>query len=56
MAAMQGMISKLKLTVNEERTRLCLLPEESFDPPPRFYDGQKPTLRARSTISCRNCG
>jgi hypothetical protein len=33
MAAMQGMMSKLKLTVNEERTRLCLLPEESFDPP-----------------------
>jgi RNA-directed DNA polymerase len=36
MAAMQGMMSKLKLTVNEERTRLCLLPEESFDPPPRL--------------------
>ena len=44
MAAMQWMMSKLKLTVNEERTRLCLLPEESFDPPPRLYDGQKPTL------------
>jgi hypothetical protein len=44
MAAMQGMISKPKLTVNEERTRLCLLPEESFDPPPRLYDGQEPTL------------
>jgi hypothetical protein len=44
MAAMPGMMSKLKLTVNEERTRLCLLPEESFDPPPRLYDGQEPTL------------
>ena len=32
MAVMQGMMSKLKLTVDEERTRLCLLPEESFDP------------------------
>jgi hypothetical protein len=44
MSAMQEMTSKLKLTVNEERTRLCLLPEESFDPPPRLYDGQEPTL------------
>jgi hypothetical protein len=26
MAAMQGMMSKLKLTVEEERSRLCLLP------------------------------
>jgi RNA-directed DNA polymerase len=31
MAAMQGMMSKLKLTVNETKTRLCRLPEESFD-------------------------
>jgi hypothetical protein len=44
MAAMPGMISKPKLTVNDERTRLCLLPEESFDSSPRLYDGQKPTL------------
>jgi group II intron reverse transcriptase/maturase len=31
MAVMQGMMSKLKLTVNEKKTRLCHLPEESFD-------------------------
>jgi hypothetical protein len=31
MAVMLGMMSKLKLTVNETKTRLCRLPEESFD-------------------------
>jgi hypothetical protein len=31
MTVMQGMMSKLKLTVNEAKTRLCRLPEESFD-------------------------
>jgi RNA-directed DNA polymerase len=31
MAAMRGMMSKLKLTVNETKTRLCRLPEETFD-------------------------
>src|SRR5580693_1076917 len=31
MAVMQRMMSKLKLTVNETKTRLCRLPEESFD-------------------------
>jgi RNA-directed DNA polymerase len=31
MTVMQGMMSKLKLTVNETKTRLCRLPEESFD-------------------------
>jgi group II intron reverse transcriptase/maturase len=31
MAAMRGMMRKLKLTVNEEKTRLCHLPEDSFD-------------------------
>jgi RNA-directed DNA polymerase len=31
MAVMQGMMSKLRLTVNETKTRLCHLPEESFD-------------------------
>ena len=31
MAAMRGMMSKLKLTVNEAKTRLCRVPEESFD-------------------------
>jgi len=31
MTAMRGMMSKLKLTVNETKTRLCRLPEETFD-------------------------
>ena len=31
MAAMRGMMSKLKLTVNEAKTRLCRVPEETFD-------------------------
>jgi RNA-directed DNA polymerase len=31
MAVMQRMMSKLRLTVNETKTRLCRLPEESFD-------------------------
>jgi RNA-directed DNA polymerase len=31
MAEMRAMMSKLKLTVNEKKTRLCRLPEETFD-------------------------
>jgi len=31
MAEMRKMMSKLKLTVNEKKTRLCRLPEETFD-------------------------
>jgi RNA-directed DNA polymerase len=31
MAAMRGMMAKLKLTVNETKTRLCRLPDETFD-------------------------
>jgi len=31
MAVMRSMMSKLKLTVNEKKTRLCRLPEETFD-------------------------
>jgi RNA-directed DNA polymerase len=31
MATMQDMMAKLKLTVNERKTRLCRLPEETFD-------------------------
>lgn len=31
MAAMRGMMSKLRLTVNETKTRLCRVPEETFD-------------------------
>jgi RNA-directed DNA polymerase len=31
MTAMRGMMSRLKLTVNETKTRLCRLPEETFD-------------------------
>jgi RNA-directed DNA polymerase len=31
MTAMRAMMAKLKLTVNETKTRLCRLPEEKFD-------------------------
>jgi len=31
MSVMRGMMSKLKLTVNETKTRSCRLPDESFD-------------------------
>lgn len=31
MSAMRAMMSKLRLTVNETKTRLCRVPEESFD-------------------------
>jgi hypothetical protein len=31
LAAMRVMMSKLKLTVNESKTRVCTVPEESFD-------------------------
>ena len=31
MAAMRGMMSKLRLTVNETKTRRCRVPEETFD-------------------------
>src|SRR5208337_1167692 len=31
MSGMRTMMSKLKLTVNEQKTRFCRLPEESFD-------------------------
>jgi group II intron reverse transcriptase/maturase len=31
MAAMRGMMAKLKLTVNEAKTRACRVPEETFD-------------------------
>jgi group II intron reverse transcriptase/maturase len=31
MTTMRGMMCKLKLTVNETKTRLCRLPEETFD-------------------------
>jgi RNA-directed DNA polymerase len=31
MTAMRAMMAKLKLTVNETKTRLCRLPEETFD-------------------------
>ena len=31
MAAMRAMMEKLRLTVNETKTRICRMPEESFD-------------------------
>jgi len=40
MAAMTGMMSRLKLTVNESKTHVCQIPQESFDFPGQ--DGQPP--------------
>jgi RNA-directed DNA polymerase len=31
LATMRNMMAKLKLTVNEKKTRVCKLPEEKFD-------------------------
>ncbi len=31
LAAMRGIMQKLKLTVNETKTRVCTVPEEKFD-------------------------
>src|ERR1700751_2497199 len=31
LVTMRGMMTKLKLTVNEKKTRVCRLPEEKFD-------------------------
>ena len=31
MTVMRGMMAKLKLTINETKTRLCRLPEDTFD-------------------------
>ena len=31
MAAMRNMMERLKLTVNEAKTRVCRVPEETFD-------------------------
>ena len=31
LAKMRGIMQKLKLTVNETKTRVCKLPEEKFD-------------------------
>jgi RNA-directed DNA polymerase len=31
LTTMQDMMTKLKLTVNQAKTRVCLLPEEKFD-------------------------
>ena len=57
MVAMRNMMSKLKLTVNEEKTRTCRLPDESFDflgytigrcyspKTGRAYYGTRPTKR-----------
>ena len=64
MAAMRAMMEKLRLTVNETKTRICRMPEESFDflgytfgrqysrRDGRAYLGRKP---AKKKI-CRICG
>jgi RNA-directed DNA polymerase len=57
MTTMRDMMSKLKLTVNESKTRLCRLPEETFDflgytigrcysrRMARFYVGARPSAK-----------
>jgi len=57
MATMRSMMRRLKLTINEEKTRICRLPDESFDflgytfgrcysrKTGRRYIGQRPSKR-----------
>lgn len=53
LAVMRGMMAKLKLTINEEKTHMCRIPQESFDflgytfgrcysPKGRVYIGTRP--------------
>jgi hypothetical protein len=63
MAAMRIMMQKLKLTVNEEKTHLCRVPEESFDflgytlglcwspTTGRAYIGTRPSKKAVTQLS-----
>jgi len=65
MAAMRGMMRKLKLTINEEKTRLCRLPEENFDflgytfgrlwsyRLGRFYLGMRPSRKSLKRLRQR---
>jgi RNA-directed DNA polymerase len=46
LAAMRDMMAKLKLTVNETKTRLCRLPEETFD----FLTERRTTWRAPAEL------
>jgi group II intron reverse transcriptase/maturase len=62
MAAMRDMMGRLRLTVNETKTRLCRIPEEKFDflgytfgqywSPRlgRLYVGKRPSLKALKAI------
>jgi group II intron reverse transcriptase/maturase len=62
MAAMRSMMRKLKLTVNETKTRLCRIPEERFDflgytfgrywslRWGKFYIGKRPSRKALKAI------
>jgi group II intron reverse transcriptase/maturase len=64
MAAMRSMMGRLKLTLNEEKTRICRLPDESFDflgytfgrcysrRTGRRYIGQRPSKKKVAAI-CR---
>jgi group II intron reverse transcriptase/maturase len=64
MAAMRRMMQKLRLTINEEKTRICRLPDESFDflgytfgrcysrRTGRRYIGQRPSKKKVAAV-CR---
>ena len=64
MAEMQRMMTKLKLTVNERKTQLCRLPDDSFDflgytigrcyspKTGRAYYGTRPSKQAVQRICC----
>jgi RNA-directed DNA polymerase len=65
MAAMRDMMKRLKLTVNEQKTRLARLPEETFDflgytfgrlhdrRTGQAYYGGRPSLKSMKRLRCR---
>ncbi len=67
MSAMRGMMTKLKLTVNEAKTRVCKLPQETFDflgytlgrcwsaKTGRCYYGTRPSKKRIARL-CRSIG
>ena len=55
LVTMRGMMTKLKLTVNETKTRVCKLPEEKFDEGPQDLKCPNSVFSAVTT-SCRDSG
>lgn len=52
MSAMRGMMTRLKLTVNEAKTRVCRLPDESFDFLGFTFGRYHSPRTGRPTITC----